>query len=66
MQKDEPVQPSSQEEKIKRFFEIADRQLALKEIIGISSSEIQAEIEAYRCQKSSRKEAIAQKGDAEI
>ena len=38
MQKDEPVQQSSKEEKIKRLFEIADTQLALKELIGISES----------------------------
>ncbi|MBC6477819.1 MAG: hypothetical protein GDA56_08530 [Hormoscilla sp. GM7CHS1pb] len=51
IEKHEPVEPRSKEEKIRRFFEIADRQVIVKDIIGISESEIQAEIEAYRAEK---------------
>lgn len=51
IEKQEAVEQRSKEEKIRRFFEIADRQVIVKEMIGISESEIQAEIEAYRAEK---------------
>jgi hypothetical protein len=45
------TQQNSPQEKIARFFDIADRLASLNEIAPLTEDEIQAEIDAYRAEK---------------
>ena len=46
-----PAQQTSPQDKIIRFFEIADHLVSLNEIAPLTEDEIQAEIDAYRAEK---------------
>lgn len=51
-------QSMSKEEKIKRFFESADKLQQFNQIEPITEEEIQAEIEAYRLEKHSHSSSL--------